>query len=237
MSYESDLQRVIKNAQMQGFRVCETKRGHWQFYSPNKKDIVVASGTSCNHEGFQKFMAEMRRAGYADATTSMGDALKDAMLQVSTPVPVEEPKKTIRQMILELLERHPSGMSSQDILACVRSSRPEVSADTVSQTTLQMVGRGIERRGRGWYRLSKTRTEIQVDNFFNEHPTSGVSPTETGRLNGNSKHESNQPKEVSNLDNDIREIDEALAALARIEGVVRRTRERLAKLKEVRDIL
>jgi predicted RNA binding protein YcfA (HicA-like mRNA interferase family) len=65
MSYQSDVLKVIKRATAQGWRYAMTRGGHHQFFAPPPKhDIVVASGTSCNHTGWRRFLADMRRAGY-----------------------------------------------------------------------------------------------------------------------------------------------------------------------------
>ena len=63
MSYTHDINRLIKVAEAQGFTVKRTRRGHYQFYAPNKRDIIVASGTPSRRH-WEPFMAEMRGAGF-----------------------------------------------------------------------------------------------------------------------------------------------------------------------------
>ncbi|MGH9608028.1 MAG: hypothetical protein ACRD34_00005, partial [Bryobacteraceae bacterium] len=64
MSYQTDIQRVIRQSEAQGFRVTRTTKGHYQFYSSNKKDIVIASGSPGGGNYWVAFMGEMKRAGY-----------------------------------------------------------------------------------------------------------------------------------------------------------------------------
>ena len=60
----TDIDQVIREALAQGWQHDLTTRGHHQFYSPNGRDIVTASGTPSDHRSFRNFMAQMRRSGF-----------------------------------------------------------------------------------------------------------------------------------------------------------------------------
>src|SRR5437764_5562857 len=94
MSYQTDIQRVIRVAETQGFRVSRTTRGHYQFYAPNRKDIITTSGTPGEMHGWQNFLAQMRRAGFQEAVTSMGDAMREAAESTPGTPPEAAPEPT-----------------------------------------------------------------------------------------------------------------------------------------------
>lgn len=242
MSYNTDMQRVVKQAEIQGFRVRETTKGHWQFYAPNGKDIVVASGTSCNHTGWSKFMAELRRAGFAEASTSIGDAIKEA-LGSSTDVektvngtlvdmgvtPLGKP--TTRQILLEVINRHPEGMDIQDLSMVVKSKRPDLGSQAVSVTLSGMASRGeIERKSRGRYHPKQEIRQMEVKPIVNGHAKPVAETSSAPAIPAPIIDE-------AQVANDIEELEAALVALSRIETVVRRNREVLKKFAELRSML
>lgn len=251
MSNTSDMMdRVKKAAEAQGFRVTRTSAGHFQFYAPNGKDIVTGApphSTATNGHSWANFMAQLRRAGFSDATTSLGDALKTALASPvsSSPSPGVAPtppakapavatptaaagKRTVREMVLEVLRRHiPAGIAIADLEAVIRSQRA-VGNNSVASTLSLMKAKGeVTRVGAGFYRLASPATkEVNAS-----AATTSATPS--------ASHAANETTGDERVDADLAELDAALASLARIEAVVRRTREKLfliAKTKKALDI-
>lgn len=48
-----------------GWRVRATKGGHWQFFSPDKKTIILVSGSPGDYRAQAKSKADFKRAGLA----------------------------------------------------------------------------------------------------------------------------------------------------------------------------
>lgn len=69
MSKESkELREIVKNAQTQGWRVERARNGHWKFYSPNGRDLIVEADTPSDWRGRKNFLSRMRRAGFKEDT-------------------------------------------------------------------------------------------------------------------------------------------------------------------------
>src|SRR6266850_1288769 len=223
MSQNSDLNRVIKNAESQGFRYFKSTSGHHQLYAPNGHDIVTTSGTPSDHRGFNNFMADLRRAGYMEMQT-----LGDAMLRTTVPEVAEEVKEpednkatklSATKLILDLLSCHPEGMPTRDIAAYVHSIRPELGRSGPSNGLAQLIRKELIVSEQGLYRLNK-RTQ---GNGATHSTPSHVTHSAVGVKAGD-----------ASIDKDLKALDTALAALASIESVVRKNREVLiqfAKLK------
>lgn len=208
-SYAQDIDRIVKSATAQGFEIKRTNNGHVQFYAPNRRDIVTSSRSGNGH-GWENFMSQMRRAGFQEATTSVGDALRSALDKANTalqPPPVEpaEPQ-TIRELILDLLGRHPHGLPLADIEPAIKSRRT-VASNSIAAALSTMKGKGeLTAVGRGYYKLTPAPAPVPPP------PTPHAASALTG-----------DPK----IDADLAVLDSSLAALAAIEGVVRRTRDKL----------
>jgi len=224
MSQNSDLNRVIKNAEAQGFRYFKSTSGHHQLYAPNGHDIVTHSGTPSDHRGFNNFMADLRRAGYMELHT-----LGDAMPLMKEP-PLEETRESDKKtklpttaLITDLLARHPEGMVYRDIAAYVRSVRPELGKSSPSNGLNNLSNRGVIVSDQGLYRLKEkgasTKTNGATSHAVTSLPAAGV---RTGD---------------ASVDKDLKALDNALAALASIESVVRKNREVLIQFAKLKAML
>jgi predicted RNA binding protein YcfA (HicA-like mRNA interferase family) len=60
-----DFRDVVKQAEIQGFVVSRTKKGHWQFVPPDStQKIVTAGGTPSDRRAILNLIASLRRAGF-----------------------------------------------------------------------------------------------------------------------------------------------------------------------------
>lgn len=224
MSYDSDMQSVIREAQSQGWRYQLTEKGHHQFYSPNGKDIVVASGTSVNNTGWDRFMADMKRAGFRNGLGTLGEAMPTALTALASKEAERRrvSNLTAPQLILDLMTRHPEGMSTQDSVAYIRSVKPELSTSSTYQALANLTTRGqLERIGHGFYRIPKPKDPLAA--------TPPVAKEEAAP-----QHAAGESSGDPQIDDDLRALDEALAALARIESVVRKNRDVLHQLAQLK---
>lgn len=236
-SYERDIEQVKLRATAQGFRVIKTANGHWQFYSPNKHDIVTASKTASDHRSWLNFMAQMKRAGYVaeeqqngHTETVMEAAMKLAKARVEDdahhePVAAEAPKQSLPSLIVEALRpRGALGMNFDLLATVVKSKRPGTLNRDVSSALWHLKDRKtVEQKERGWYRLRSDDTAspppvIQpsvIPETDGQPPVAGSSlPTEPPAP---SPANAVASESVASDDDDLAAIDEALAALSALE--------------------
>ncbi len=218
MSFDSDLTKVIRRAEAQGFRHALTSSGHHQFFPPNGGRIITTGGTpGHDNRAWNNFMADLRRVGYQEdeATTSLGEKLSEAMAAQSNGNGVSEAHDAPgpMQIILGALDRHPGGLSLGDLVAIVRSQRPGYPDHGVSGTLsyLKRIGR-VESPGRAWWKLAPPQQQA--------HPTPLPPPLPRA---ADLAPPATKPVDVtgSSLEQDLLKIDEALAALAKLEGGVK----------------
>lgn len=228
MSRDSDLSKIIKNAQVQGFRYTKTSTGHHQLYAPNRKDIITTSGTPGDSRGWNNFLADLKRAGYMELQT-LGDAMpKKADSEEELP----KPKPTVNQYIVDLLKRHPEGMSSSDIGAYIHSVRPDVGKTAYSGALTVLHQSGvINKSGQGFYKTGSIQLKAQ-----RTAPTKAKTPVE-------SKPEvfRNNATENTSIDKDMKAMDialnDALVALTKVDTIAQRMKSKLAKFAQLRELL
>ena len=63
-SASKDFRKVIREAERQGWRVEQTKGGHWRFYAPDGVNIVHAAGTPSDRRSFDNTIAQLRKYGF-----------------------------------------------------------------------------------------------------------------------------------------------------------------------------
>lgn len=64
MSSPSDLRRLVRDLESQGWRVDKTVKGHWRFIPPDgKTPPVYCAGTTSSESGWRNTIAALRRAG------------------------------------------------------------------------------------------------------------------------------------------------------------------------------
>lgn len=63
-SAKKDFKKVLDQATKQGWRVEQTKGGHWRLYAPDGEHIVHAASTPSDHRALANTIAQMRRYGF-----------------------------------------------------------------------------------------------------------------------------------------------------------------------------
>lgn len=58
------MEKVIREARKQGWRVEKTRSGHWRLYSPDGRDIVHAAGTPGSRRSVASTIADLRKCGF-----------------------------------------------------------------------------------------------------------------------------------------------------------------------------
>lgn len=58
------MDRVVKEARSQGWRVEQTKGNHWRFYAPDGVHIVHGPGTPSVRRSIDNTIAELRKYGF-----------------------------------------------------------------------------------------------------------------------------------------------------------------------------
>ena len=227
MSQATDLNDVIDRALEQGWRHQRTERGHHQFYAPNGKDIVVTGGTPSDGRAWDNFMADMKRAGFVNGVHTLGDALSIAVTQQQPKPPNGGAKLSVAQYVIDFLARHPEGMDVDDINSYVRSVRPDVknaSAGAQEAANLTLQGK-LQRVAIGRYRLAPVERPVAAStNPAARRPN--PAPLAAGCRTGDAA-----------VDDDLTVLDNALSALAALEGVVRRNREVLMQFAQLKKLL
>ncbi len=59
-----EIRRLVKALQSQGWRVEETKKGHFLAYAPNGVGLVTIPGTPSDHRSLRNTVSELRKHGY-----------------------------------------------------------------------------------------------------------------------------------------------------------------------------
>ncbi len=245
MSYNSDLEQIRKRAEGQGWRYRRTEGGHHQFYSPDKETIVTAAGTPGDQRGWLNFLADMKRGGYKDdygtltkdvAVGAIGLAMLEAkggdILDIPLPAVVSKPTEEVEEHVVSVAEHVRSILKNNPtkafhmsaLLEKIKPVNKKANFVSINQTCIMGVKTGImERVEKGTYKWAgKDETNVRKTTPRNR-PVKAARPSATD--------------DDKFFDLDLKQLDEALAALGRIEEVVRRTKERLAKLAEVRKFL
>ena len=62
MSFPKDLKKIFEKAKEQGWRIEQTKGGHYKLFAPDKKTIVLVSGTPKSGDTY-KVETELKKAG------------------------------------------------------------------------------------------------------------------------------------------------------------------------------
>lgn len=227
MSQDSDIQKIIRNAQSQGFRYSKTTQGHHQLYSPDGNHIVTHSGTSSDHRGFYNFLSQLKRAGYMELQT-LGDAMPSVKPENGGA------KLSASQYVIDLLSRHEEGVSNQDIAAYIRSVRPDLGVSSPSNATHFLIQKGVVKRMPSGIYMLVDRT---IDHTIRKAPKPRLqklvqlAPSELGSAPAGFKTGD------ATIDKDLKALDEALSALAKIETVVRKNREVLVQFAKLKAML
>lgn len=227
MSYNGDMERVIKRAEEQGWRHRITEKGHHQFFAPDNGPIIVASGTTASDTSWRHFLADMKRAGFEDAPLgTLGDAFP------ATPTPSKPNgggKLSVTQYVIDLVARHPEGVWPQEVNDYIATVRPDVGRSSHSQALFKLTAQGVFIRENGKYKMKPIETVVAAATASISVPK--ITAEEVSMLVGGSRTGD------ESIDVDLQELDDSLAALARIEGVVKRTREKLQQIANLKKLL
>lgn len=61
-----EVRKLVKALREQGWRVEETRKGHFQAFAPSGVGIVTIPGTPSDHRAMRNVMADLRRFGYEE---------------------------------------------------------------------------------------------------------------------------------------------------------------------------
>jgi hypothetical protein len=227
---DSELSVLIKRAESQGFKHRLTERNHHQFYAPDGKTIVTRSGTpSADYE--PNFMADMKRAGYChEPLGTLGD------LMPAAAKPNGGAKLSTTQYVIDALARHPEGLNAANLKMVVASQRPDLNANAAYAALNTLKARGIVRMlPSGVYLL----TDVDRSNFRTFVRGAKGERLPPPKTNGAHRPtvEAGARTGDDTVDADLQALDNALAALAQIEAVVRRNREVLAQTAALKKLL
>jgi hypothetical protein len=216
MSRDSDLSKIIKNAQVQGFKYSRTSTGHHQFYAPNGHDIITFSGTPSDGRSDLNSMAALKRAGYMELQT-LGDAMPE---KKEEEVPVKKVKLSVAKHLADLLSRHPEGMSKENIQAYIKSVRPDVTDASYYEATRSLINKGLAKR------LPSGHIQLIGNADKVKKPIKAEVPVLRG-------------KSVS-VDKDLKALDaamnKALTALTEIDHIAHRLKEELSDYAMIKEM-
>lgn len=231
MSRNSDLEKVIKNAEVQGFRYSRTSTGHHQLYAPNRKDIVTTSGTPSDSRGWNNFLSDLKRAGYMELQT-LGDAMpeKEAMIEE-----LPKAKLTVRQYIVDVLSRHPEGMSSANVGAYIRSVLPDmhmnIHHNALSLLTKQRI---LRRMPSGVYVLGDVKMDMNPLGTKKKKPVVPAGPRPEQEVFRTKTGDTSIDKDMKAMDV---ALNDALVALTKVDTIAQRMKTKLSKFAQLRELL
>ena len=238
--YRDNIQQLIRDAQEQGWRHERTSLNHHKFLAPNGKDICVTSGTPSDVRSVDNFIADMRRAGFQLPSERfkapvIAEAFDDAMVRIAAVPPPSQPNQRLfpRNAVKNAMDAYFARHDGQrvhrgDLFAALRSQLIGVNEETLNSSLGRMVMRGdLVKCGRGEYIYhapGKAAPDVRAPYGSQQAAPTPPPPPPLATV----------PTELTS--DDERELDEALVALSRIEGVVRKYRaviKQFAALKKL----
>jgi hypothetical protein len=224
------MDKLINEAWQQGFRTKETANRHVMFFPPNSGPPILFH----RHAKTWKLqMEKLKAAGFNQIEV----AVKEAITPKPPPEPVvdlpklEPPKRgEMKAAIIEFMQHAGRPMHVDDVYRHIKA-KFKVSRDSVNaglsyvaamDKTIKNVGKGMW----NWVGVPEPKPEPPVELVIKPIGETRSEVVPAGISLGD-----------STMDAEIKELDEALAALARISGVVERLRKRLAKLADLKKAL
>lgn len=234
MSQRGDLKKLISRAERQGFRHVVLSNNHHRFYAPDKKTIIQRSSSTRDGGWFHKFLREMAVAGYRHhegdndmmngATTNLGEVLKEA---ISSVPPAPQPRRgDISGTATDYMRQHSDrAVSGAELLSvCEARLQRKMSENSIWSWFNRMAAKGVVvRRDAGTYQWVSARTASIM-------PTAKPTPPAVTAQDSDVVAD-------GYVDPDERELDEALAALGRIEAVVRKYKTKIRRFKELQRLI
>jgi hypothetical protein len=250
-SYAGEVAKVQRLAEEQGFRVTRTTNGHYQFYAPNRKDIIVTGGTPGDGRSWNNFMSQMRRAGFdpsPGAKTSLGDALAEAKAppqEQAVPGLVATVRDAVRNRGAAGIEfselcsiaasRRGDGLNRNSVSAALSHLKSRGEVVDVERGRWRWVGNEHEHAETPW--VLRNGTEAAAAEVASDAPEADAMRAEaTTGAAAPAPQAAGAPADPTDdeLADDLRTLDRLLEALADAEGVIRRNREYVAKRGELR---
>lgn len=240
MSYNSDLEKVRRKAEEQGWRYRRTEGGHHQFYSPDKETIVTAAGTPSDQRGWLNFLADMKRGGFRSAEDygTVAQALVEAQNKATKPEPssqqaeqsVEPSSTTTQPTITERSEVTKPKVSAVDHVRSLLRNSPGKAfqvQEVVSKVQAAEKGHKMAAIAMALKSLTDRGELVRVSQgFYQWKGDKKAAPAKE------------KPKpETNGIDSDLVALDAALAALDKVGEIVLRNREMLLKLIEFKKLL
>lgn len=230
-SYRSDIDALAAAAKRQGITFEWQANGHGRFTRQADRSFVTCSGSPSDIHAIDNVRRDLvRRLGFKElkngATISLGDVLKAAAAPASEPAlepaPSAQPThaRGITDFIRDRLRSTGREHTTAEMAMVVQARFPDADRGLSTVTLARLYQQGeITKTGHGCYRWPATPAAAPVT--VAALPPPPVAPT---------------PPDVPPSD-DERELDEALAALAKIEAVVRRHKAVLGQLATLKKLL
>lgn len=214
---------LIALAKEQGWEVGRTEGGHLKFQSPLGKH-VFGSGTPSDWRADQNLRMQLRRAGLKPVTEEIAKpALPEPKLVIDRSAPVvststlvakvEGGPSPVRQVVLEAMRRvnRGGGMKAEDILQHVQAKLPAQNKHQLGVHLANMCTTGyLTRVGPGKYTV--------VENHVPRVPGNPGVPKPRKKK----KASAGTPAFAMPSPEDAQVLEQALAALAALEGLVKK---------------
>lgn len=234
MSRDGDLDKIIKNAQVQGFRYSRTTAGHHQFYAPNGHNIITHSGTPSDSRGYLNFIADMKRAGYMELQT-LADAMPKPPKEQEEKPPEVRPKLSMNEHVISYVDRHPEGVTAANTKAYLRSVRPESGGNAHYNVLAVLMKKGVVKRLPSGNYVSTGKKLEAIGK--------GTNPNSWG--NKGKAQETPEPFRAktgdTSVDKDLKALDaalnDALTALTKVDSIAQRMKAKLARLAQIQELL
>lgn len=240
---EIDIEDVIQQAKAQGWRYDRASNSHHRLYAPDRKTIVTFASTPSDWRGHQNSLGEMRKVGFKYSNGSytppkLGDVFPRSGTQAEPTEPKHETagKGSVQNAVLTFARTNANRVVDIDtIFRSVKAKVPVTTRDSVQQTLVRVAGKDqgdgvLHRLERGMYRWSPSQPQT-----LSPPPPPTQSPAPPPSVVA-----APPPPAVHTDDTlaaDIAALDTALAALGEIEGVVRRTKQKIDQLIQLRKAL
>ena len=132
--------QVIREALAQGWQHDLTTRGHHQFFAPNGRGIVVASGTPSDHRSFRNFMSEMKKRGFVMGVDGKRVKYGAAKKEIIAYLKRYEGKEVSRDSLKRYLRSVLPGISE---ITMLKNLRAVETVEGVTNTPIGMIYRSV----------------------------------------------------------------------------------------------
>jgi hypothetical protein len=240
---------LVELAKAQGWEHSKTSGGHHRLVSPDGK-IVGMSGTPSDWRSVKNFRGQLKRAGLKafvpvivkeKQTVTVHQMKPETIAIMSQPVAdlasVTKKKKQsstrghLHDVLIKLMTEldQPEGLGTDDLSKPLRAIFPDMPANGVSSCLSYWAKRGLLTKLRyARYRLTSLMPAQAVE------PAPGAPIISAPATPPPAPTTSIMDVDV---EDDIRKLDEALAALATIDSIVRKHREIVKQMAALKQLL